>query len=136
METPNNKESQVRSTKMVNHLYTKNDEVGLAEFMVRYTQNEDTCGIGDNYQMLRLENVGLEFNAKENTDAFIRMTTGNPGPDDDAVSPYWSINGLEDLVTIFNDFEKRRGSNIRYELSKIVTPNPMEPENIEITKYV
>lgn len=105
---------------IVNHGNPKDGEIGIEDMHVNYTQPADTCSdVETPYQRLRLETVGVEFFPEENTDTFIRMQIG--GSEDCGFTPYWSIDGLEDLVKIFNDFERRRGSTIHYKVTKEVT---------------
>lgn len=105
---------------IVNHGYPEDEEIGVVDMHVNYIQKSDTCSsVETPYQQLHLETVGVEFDQNENTDAFIRMQTGCP--EDVDITPYWSINGLEDLVKIFNNFERRRGSTIHYKVTKEVT---------------
>lgn len=110
-------------SKIVNHGYPKDQEIGVVDMHTTYIQQTDTCGDSEQepYQQLMLETVGVEFCEKENTDAFIRMRVGKKYPDEVDVADFWSINGLEDLVSIFNNFERRRGSTIQYQVTKIVT---------------
>ena len=117
--------------KLVNHGYPKGEEVGIVDMHVNYIQPSDTCSDTETpYQQLHLETVGVEYDPEENTDAFIRMQTGCP--EDVDIAPYWSINGLEDLVKIFNDFERRRGSTIHYKLTKDVT---LPDGSVKVTDY-
>ena len=103
---------------VVNHGVPKDNQIGIVDMRVRYIQKNDTWGSGDNYQQIVMETKGVEFSEKENTDSFIRMGIGPETPDEVDVENFWSINGLEDFAAIFNDFEERRKSNIRYEVIK------------------
>ena len=106
---------------MINHGFPKDDQVGIVDMNVRYIQRNDTMGDSDNYQQMTLQTEAVEFDEKENVDSFIRMSIGPKTPDEVDIEPFWSINGLEDLAQIFNNFEKRRGSTIHYKVVKEVT---------------
>jgi hypothetical protein len=106
---------------VVNHCIPKDTQIGVVDMKVRYIQNNDTWGSSDKYQQVIMETKGVEFSEKENTDSFIRMGIGPETPDEVDIENFWSINGLEDFAALFNDFEERRKSNIRYEVIKRVT---------------
>ena len=109
------------ASQLVNHGYPADNQVGINEMNVGYIQNNDTMGDSDKWQQLRLEAVSTEFDEKENVDSFMRMSIGKKDPDEVDIEDFWSINGLEDFARIFNDFERRRGSNIHYKVVKEVT---------------
>lgn len=109
------------TSQLVNHGYPRDGQIGINELNVGYIQRNDTCGDSDLWQQLRLEAISTEFEEKENVDSFIRMRVGKKTPDECDIEDFWSINGLEDLVSIFNNFERRRGSTIHYKVIKEVT---------------
>lgn len=108
-------------SQFVNHGYPADNQIGINEMNVGYIQKNDTMGDSDMWQQLRLEAVSTEFDEKENVDSFIRMSVGKKNPDEVDIEDFWSINGLEDLAHVFNDFERRRGSTIHYKVVKEVT---------------
>ena len=109
------------TSQLVNHGYPADNQIGINEMNVGYIQKNDTMGDSDMWQQLRLEAVSTEFDEKENVDSFIRMSVGKKNPDEVDIEDFWSINGLEDLAHVFNDFEHRRGSTIHYKVVKEVT---------------
>ena len=108
-------------SQLVNHGYPADEQIGINEMNVGYIQKNDTMGDSDMWQQLRLEAVSMDFDENENVDSFIRMSIGKKVPNEVDVEDFWSINGLEDLVRVFNDFERRRGSTIHYKVVKEVT---------------
>ncbi len=114
---------------IVNKSIPDANEIAVGETTVKYLQENDTWGESEQYQQMIFTTVGLAdgYNEKENTDSFIRMKVGKSEPNEDDVCDFWSINGLEDLVKIFNDFQRRSGTNIRYKVTKIVTPPDSDP---------
>ena len=109
------------TSQLVNHGYPNDRQIGINELNAGYIQKNDTMGDSGMWQQLRLEAVSTEFDKNENVDSFIRMSIGKKTPDEVDVEDFWSINGLEDLASIFNDFERRRGSTIHYKVVKEVT---------------
>ena len=109
------------TSQLVNHGYPADGQIGINELNAGYIQNNDTMGDSDKWQQLRLEAVSTEFDEKENVDSFMRMSIGKKDPDEVDIEDFWSINGMEDLVRVFNDFERRRGSTIHYKVVKEVT---------------
>lgn len=109
------------TSRLVNHGYPDDNQIGVNETIAGYIQRNDTMGDSDKWQQLRLEAVSSEFEERENVDSFIRMSVGKKVPNEVDIEDFWSINGLEDLVRVFNDFERRRGSTIHYKVVKEVT---------------
>lgn len=109
------------TSQLVNHGYPDDRQIGINELNAGYIQKNDTMGDSDMWQQLRLEAVSTEFDKNENVDSFMRMSIGKKTPDEVDVEDFWSINGLEDLARVFNDFERRRGSTIHYKVVKEVT---------------
>ena len=109
------------TSQLVNHGYPADNQIGINEMNAGYIQRNDTMGDSEMWQQLRLEAVSMEFDKNENVDSFIRMSVGKKNPDEVDVEDFWSVNGLEDLVRVFNDFERRRGSTIHYKVVKEVT---------------
>ena len=108
-------------SQLVNHGYPDEGQIGINEMNAGYIQKNDTMGDSNMWQQLRLESVSLQFDPKENVDSFLRMSIGKKDQGEVDVEDFWSISGLEDLVRIFNDFERRRGSTIHYKVIKEVT---------------
>lgn len=116
-----NKTMSIRNN-MVNHSYPHDCEVGIEKTAVTYIQKSDTWDDTETpFQKMTLETIPVDFNEEENTDSFIRVKVG---PIDFEAEPdicdHWSVVGLEDLVNIFNDFMRRSGTYVRYELKKII----------------
>lgn len=109
------------TSQLVNHGYPADSQIGINEMNAGYIQKNDTMGDSEMWQQLRLEAVSMEFDKNENVDSFIRMSVGKKNPDEVDVEDFWSVNGLEDLARVFNDFERRRGSTIHYKVVKEVT---------------
>lgn len=109
------------TSQLVNHGYPDDNQIGINEMNAGYIQKNDTVGDSDMWQQLRLEAVSTDFDKNENVDSFIRMSVGKKDPDEVDVEDFWSVNGLEDLARVFNDFERRRGSTIHYKVVKEVT---------------
>lgn len=103
-------------TKIVNHGYPREMEIGIVDQTIRFIQPSDTCD-KDRYQQLTMTTVGVEFDPKDNTDSFIRMAIG-PDEGDADIAPFWSCNGPEELVMLFNEFAKRTGMSCRWKLEK------------------
>jgi hypothetical protein len=112
---------------IVNDSMPSDGKIGVVETKVTYIQENDTWGESDQYQQIILTTKGVEYCDDEGTDAFIRMKIGKSYPSEVDICDFWSINGLEDLVRIFNDFQRRSGTNIRYKVTKIVTPEGKDP---------
>ena len=109
------------TSQLVNHGYPADGQIGINEMNAGYIQKNDTMGDSDMWQQLHLEAVSTDFDENENVDSFLRMRIGKKNPDEVDVEDFWSINGMEDLVRVFNDFERRRGSTIHYKVVKEVT---------------
>lgn len=109
------------TSQLVNHGYPDDNQIGINKMNAGYIQKNDTVGDSDMWQQLRLEAVSTDFDKNENVDSFIRMSVGKKDPDEVDVEDFWSVNGLEDLARVFNDFERRRGSTIHYKVVKEVT---------------
>lgn len=111
-------------SKIINSGFIKNEEIGIENQVVRYIQNTDTCDMNiDGYQYLTLKTVGLEFDEKDNTDSFIRISIGSNNYDEKSdeesgITNFWSVCGPEDLIEIFNDFARRTGMSCRWEIKK------------------
>lgn len=108
-------------SQLVNHGYPDEGQIGINEMNAGYIQKNDTMGDSNMWQQLRLESVSLQFDPRENVDSFLRMSIGKKNQGEVDIEDFWSINGLEDLVRIFNDFERRRGSTVHYKVIKDVT---------------
>ena len=106
--------------KIINSTFVKDEEVGIENQKVVYLQNTDTYDSNiDSYQYLKLEAVaGDGFDKEDNTQCFIRMSVSNEEEYGSDNTPFWSINGPEDLVEVFNDFARRTGMSCRWEINK------------------
>lgn len=84
--------------KLVDEQFPEDNEVGIYQVKIEYTQNLDSCQLEDEHP------DGQQFLKLETDDAgggkFIRFFTGEAG---------WSIDpdNLNDLIEIFNDFKRR-----------------------------
>lgn len=121
MSTPINDIDTNYQHKMVNHGYPHDLETGIVDMNATYIQRNDTFADSDKWQQMTLETVGLDFDENENTDSFIRIKIGKRNGGEVDIEKFWSVNGLEDLARLFNDFERRRGSSIHYKVIKEVT---------------
>lgn len=114
--------------KIVNHGFPNenNEEIGVVEQQIQFIQHSDTMD-SDRYQYLRFETEGVEFDPKDNTDSFFRISTGDKfayNPDKTDVAPFWSCNGPEELVKLFNEAARRFGMSCRWKVEKYyVKPN-------------
>lgn len=110
--------------KIINSGFIKNEEIGIETQVVRYIQNTDTVDMNiDGYQYLTLKTVGIGFDEKDNTDSFIRISIGSNNYDEKSdeesgITNFWSVDGPEDLIEIFNDFARRTGMSCRWEIKK------------------
>lgn len=107
--------------KFVNHGCPQDGEIGVVEQAATFIQHSDTCD-EDRYQYLNFKTVGVDFDKKDNTDSFIRVSTGDPfvGYDEKHtdVAPFWSCNGPEEIVALFNKFAERTGMTCRWKCEK------------------
>lgn len=108
--------------KLVNHGYPNRDseEIGVVEQKVTFIQHSDTND-EDRYQYLNFETSGVDFDPKDNTDSFFRVSTGDPFAYNDEktdCAPFWSCNGPEELVALFNEAARRFGMSCRWKLEK------------------
>lgn len=110
--------------KIINSGFIKDEETGIETQVVRYIQNTDTVDMNiDGYQYLTLKTVGIDFDEKDNTDSFIRISIGSNNYDEKSdeesgITNFWSVGGPEDLIEIFNDFARRTGMSCRWEINK------------------
>ena len=114
--------------KFVNHSLPEEGEIGVQDQRIRFIQNSDTWDHPGNCQYMTLQTIPVEFSEKDNTDSFIRMSIGDVQPDqigqhstsDDEsdVVNFWSVDGPEDLIQIFNEFAKRTGMTCRWKIEK------------------
>ena len=103
---------------VTNNSFPKDGKVGVSEMKVSYIQENDTCGESGTYQQLSIEVVPMEYVEKENIDGFLRISIGPREENETDVCKYFSIDDLCDFEEIFNDFERRRGSNVRFKITK------------------
>jgi hypothetical protein len=108
--------------KLVNHGFPNQDrnEVGVVEQKITFIQHSDTCD-KDRYQYVSFETVGVDFDPKDNTDSFLRVSTGDPfayNENKTDVAPFWSCNGPDELVRMFNEAARRFGMSCRWKLEK------------------
>jgi hypothetical protein len=107
---------------IVNHGYPNelNEEIGVVEQKITFIQHSDTND-DDRYQYLNVQTSGVDFDPKDNTDSFFRISTGDPFAYDDKktdCAPFWSCNGPEELVAMFNEAARRFGMSCRWKLEK------------------
>ena len=89
--------------------------ISVTNQRVVYSQLADTDQSSDDSQFLSFEIVTTDV-AKEggdNQSFFVRMST-HPGGEHD----FWSLDGLEELVDIYNDFLARLNVKYRYNITK------------------
>lgn len=108
---------------IVNNGYPDQDkeEVGVVEQNVTFIQHSDTCDDSDRVQYLDFKTVGVDFDPKDNTDSFFRISTGDPFAYDEGktdCSQFWSCNGPEELVRLFNEAARRFGMSCRWKVEK------------------
>lgn len=107
-------------TKFVNHGFPHEEEIGVMEQNTTFIQHSDTND-DDRYQYFRVETSSVDFDPKDNTDSFFRVSTGDPfayNPDKTDVAPFWSCMGPEDLVAMFNEAARRMGMRCRWSCEK------------------
>ena len=107
-------------TKFVNHGFPHDEEIGVMEQNATFIQHSDTND-EDRYQYFRVETSGVDYDPKDNTDSFFRVSTGDPfayNPDKTDVAPFWSCMGPEDIVAMFNEAARRMGMRCRWKLEK------------------
>lgn len=115
-----------RNIKFVNHGYPKGEEIGVTEQSIQFIQKSDTCDI-DRFQQVNFKTVGLGYDERDNTDSFIRVSIGDPYMIEKMdqneeiqtdIAPFWSCQGPEELVELFNIFAERTGMTCRWKLEK------------------
>ena len=107
-------------TKFVNHGFPKDEEIGIMEQNATFIQHSDTND-EDRYQYFRVETSGVDYDPKDNTDSFFRVSTGDPfayNPEKTDVAPFWSCMGPEDIVAMFNEAARRMGMRCRWSCEK------------------
>lgn len=105
--------------RFINDGYPKTcDKISVSKQTITFMQKNDTMGDSDKLQQLNIETVGVEYDPKENRDFFFRVTTGD-GNDELGFEKFWSVEGPEDFVEIFNEVAKRTDMSVRWKLSKI-----------------
>lgn len=107
-------------TKFVNHGFPHDEEIGVMEQNATFIQHSDTND-EERYQYFRVETSGVDFDPKDNTDSFFRVSTGDPfayNPDKTDVAPFWSCMGPEDIVAMFNEAARRMGMQCRWKCEK------------------
>ena len=121
---------------IVNHGYPNelNEEIGVVEQKITFIQHSDTND-DDRYQYLNVQTSGVDFDPKDNTDSFFRISTGDPFAYDDKktdCAPFWSCNGPEELVAMFNEAARRFGMSCRWKLEKYHVKPIVGPINEKI----
>lgn len=104
--------------KFINSLPEKDGQIGITKQTITLLQNNDTWGDQEKWQQMNIETVGVDYDEKENRDFFFRMTTGG-NEDESDIERFWSIEGPEELVEIFNEIAKRTDINVRWEIKKV-----------------
>lgn len=106
----------------INHGYPDQfkEEVGVVDQKITFIQHSDTND-KDRYQYFNFITSGVDFDPKDNTDSFFRVSTGDPFAYDDEktdCAPFWSCNGPEELVALFNEAARRFGMSCRWKIEK------------------
>lgn len=107
-------------TKIVNHGFPKDEEIGVMKQSATFIQHSDTND-EDRYQYFRVETSAVEFDPKDNTDSFFRVSTGDPNvynPDNTDVAQFWSCTGPEEIISMFNEAARRMGMSCRWKCEK------------------
>lgn len=110
------------SANIVNHGFPNelNEEIGVVDQKITFIQHSDTND-DNRYQYFNVQTSGVDFDPKDNTDSFLRISTGDPFAYDDKKTDcahFWSCNGPEELVTMFNEAARRFGMSCRWKLEK------------------
>ena len=121
---------------IVNHGYPNRDkeEVGVVEQKITFIQHSDTND-DDRFQYVNFETSGVDFDPKDNTDAFFRVSTGDPFAYDEEktdCAQFWSCNGPEELVAMFNEAARRFGMSCRWKVEKYNVKPMVGPVKEEI----
>jgi len=106
--------------KIVNHGFPHNNEIGVVDQECTFIQKSDTYD-SDHFQYLTFKTMGIDFDPNDNTDSFIRLSTGDPFVYDEEktdVAPFWSCDGPEEIVELFNEFARRAGMTCRWKVEK------------------
>ena len=107
-------------TKFVNHGFPHEEEIGVMEQKATFIQHSDTND-DDRYQYFCVKTSSVDFDPKDNTDSFFRVSTGDPfayNPDKTDVAPFWSCMGPDDIVAMFNEAARRMGMRCRWSCEK------------------
>lgn len=105
--------------RFINDGYPKTcDKISVIKQSITLMQENDTMGDSDKLQQLNIETVGVDYDPKENRDFFFRVTTGDTN-DEAGVEKFWSVEGPEEFVEIFNEVAKRTDMSVRWELKKV-----------------
>lgn len=107
---------------IVNHGFPdqNKNEVGVVQQQIQFIQHSDTMD-SDRYQYLTFKTEGVEFEPQDNTDSFFRISTGDEFAYNDSktdVAQFWSCNGPEELVNLFNEAARRFGMSCRWKIEK------------------
>lgn len=106
--------------KLVNHGLPKDEELGVVEQKMTFIQNSDTWD-SDRFQYANFETRAVDFSAEDNTDSFIRFSIGDMSVYNEKktdIAPFWSCEGPEEIVEMFNEFAKRSGMSCRWKIEK------------------
>lgn len=101
------------------------DGIGVNKQTIQFIQNNDTWGDSDKYQLIHFETVPVDFSEKDNCDWFFRVTTGGKQDEDD-IEKFWSVEGPEELVALFNDAARRTGMTCRWKCEKYYVEPPTD----------
>lgn len=107
---------------IINHGYPNRDkeEIGVVDQKITFIQHSDTND-EDRYQYLNVETSGVDFDPRDNTDSFFRISTGDKFAYDEEktdCAQFWSCNGPEELVAMFNEAARRFGMSCRWKIEK------------------
>ena len=93
-------------------------DISVSKQTITMMQENDTWGTSERYQQLHVETVGIDYDEKENRDFFFRVTTGGETDEDD-LERFWSVEGPEEFVEIFNEIAERTKMKVRWEIKKV-----------------
>jgi len=114
---------------LVNHGMPENSQIGINNQKITFIQKSDTWDDSEKYQQMTFESIGVDFDINDNTDSFLRISIGarsNDPEDEPDIAPFWSVDGPEEIVRIFNEVAKRFGWKCRWRLEKVY-PDPEDP---------
>ena len=86
---------------------------------IEYIQQSDTWSDRGQLQKMTLEIIPSEFDERTNANGFIRMSVGPADPESEPdIDGYWSVGSPMEIVDIFNDFAKKAGWKVQWEITE------------------